>query len=62
MSLWQFLIAAAIAVGFIQLAALSVWVAVLSLAIQAILAVVLAVAMYFGGMFVWRRYNDTQGK
>lgn len=61
--LWQFLVAAAIAVGFVQLGALSVWVSVLSLVLKTMLAVVIFVAMFAGFLFAWRRYKcDRQGR
>ena len=55
---WIFLIAAVLAIGLIQLGALSVWVSVLSLGLKAMLAVVLAVALFFGLLFVWRHYRS----
>ena len=54
---WAFLIAAAIAIGLIQLGAMSVWVTVL----KAMLAAVFAVALYAGLRFVWQRYKDGKG-
>ena len=55
---WQFLIAAFVAIALIQLGATSVWVAVLSLALKAIIAIALAVALYVGLRFVWQRYTN----
>ena len=52
----QFLIfvtAAVVAGSLFQLGALSVWVAVLSLTLKAMLAIALFAALYF----VWRRYR-----
>lgn len=54
---WVFLIAVAIAIVFIQLGAMSVWVTVLSLALKAMLAAVFAVALYAGLRFAWQRYK-----
>ena len=50
---WFFLIAVAVAIGLIQLGALSVWVIVL----KAMLAAILAAALFVGLLFVWRRYK-----
>lgn len=52
-----FLIAVAAAFVFMKLGALSVWVGVLSFAIKAILIAAVAVVLYIGLMFVWRRYK-----
>jgi hypothetical protein len=54
---WAFLIAVAIAIGLIQLGALSVWVSVLSLSLKAMLLAVFAVALFVGLLFVWRRHK-----
>jgi len=54
---WFFLIAVAVAVGLIQLGALSVWVGVLSLALKAILLAALAVTLFIGVAFAWKRYK-----
>jgi len=54
---WFFLIAVAVAVGLIQLGALSVWVGVLSLALKAVLLAALAVALFIGVAFAWKRYK-----
>jgi len=60
---WFFLIAVAVAVGLIQLGALSVWVGVLSLALKAILLAALAVALFIGVAFAWKRYKgDRSGQ
>jgi hypothetical protein len=50
---WKVLLAAAVAIGLIQLDALYVWVSVL----KAMLGVVLAVAVCVGLLFLWRRYK-----
>jgi hypothetical protein len=55
--IWQFLIAAAIAVGFLQLGAMSVWVSVLSFVIKAGLVIVIAVALYFSASIARRRFK-----
>ena len=47
-----------IAVGLFQLGALSVWVAVLSLLIKAMLVIVLSVALYLGLPLLRRRYRS----
>ena len=52
-----FLIAVAAALVFMKLGALSVWVGVLSFAIKAILITAIAVVLYIGLMYVWRRYK-----
>jgi len=54
---WFFLIAVAIAIGLIQLGALSVWVGVLSLTLKAILLAALAAALFIGVAFAWRHYK-----
>ena len=43
-----------------KLGALSVWVGVLSFAIKAILIAAIAVVLYIGLMYVWRRYKGHQ--
>jgi hypothetical protein len=53
---WAFLIAAAIAIGLIQLGTMSVWVTVL----KAMLVVALAVALFVGLLFVWPRYKGNK--
>ena len=50
---WKVLLAAAIAIGLIELGALSVWVVVL----KAMLVAGLAFALCVGLVFVWRRYK-----
>ena len=54
---WPIVGASAVAVGLIQLGALSVWVAVL----KAMLAVLLAAVLVLGVAFVWRRHRSTGG-
>lgn len=51
--LWTFLAVSAIAAALIQLGALSVWVAVLSLVLKALLALISVAALFF----MWRRFN-----
>ena len=53
---WAFLIAVAVAIGLIQLGALSVWVTVL----KAMLVLVLAVALFVGLLFVWQRFKGNK--
>ena len=56
---WAFLIAVAVAIVFIQLGVLSVWVTVL----KAMLVVVLAVALFVGLLFIWQRFKgDHKGE
>jgi hypothetical protein len=50
---WPFLLAASIAISLIQLGALSVWVAVLSLCIKVLLLVLIAVVL----LYAWQRYR-----
>ena len=60
---WLFLIATATAFVFIKLGALSVWVGVLSLTLKAILLAALAVALFIGVAFAWKRYKgDRSGQ
>lgn len=54
--IWIFLILAAIAIMFITLGALSVWVSVLSMALKAVLAVGLAVPGVMALMMLWQRF------
>ena len=49
---WNFLIASAVAAGLIQLGALSVWVSVLSVALQVAIGVIVIGA----GIPLWKRY------
>jgi hypothetical protein len=55
---WAFLAAAALAVGFIQLGAMSVWVVVLSIALKFVLLLAAIVVVVAGLRFLWRRYGE----
>lgn len=57
---WMFLIAVAIAIVFIKLGALSVWVGVLSLALKAVLIAVIVAALFIGAAFAWRHYKGNR--
>lgn len=50
-----FILISAIAIALIQLGAMSVWVAVLALALKSLLLATLAAALYFGLRSAWRR-------
>lgn len=50
-----FVLVSAIAIALIKLGAMSVWVAVLSLALKSLLIAALAAALYFGLRLAWRR-------
>lgn len=50
---WKLLAVAAASTGLIQLGALSVWVAVLSLALKAMLVIGLAAALFY----LWCRFS-----
>ncbi len=50
--IWIFSILAAVAIGLVTLGALSVWVSVLALAVQVLLAVTVLLAIWF----IWDRY------
>jgi hypothetical protein len=52
---WKFLIVVALAIGLMQLGALSVWVTVL----KAVLLGVLAVVLGMGLLFLWRHFKRT---
>ncbi len=54
--IWIFLSLAAVAIVFITLGALSVWVAVLSMALQALLAATVLFVLYLG----WKRFYGRQ--
>jgi hypothetical protein len=54
---WPFVAVASIAVGLIQLGAMSVWVAIF----KAVLAFVFAAVCAVGLLFVWRRYKSKNG-
>ena len=58
MPLLIFASAIVIAAVLFQLGALSVWVAVLSLLIKAMLLIVLSIALYLGLPLAWRRYRS----
>ena len=55
--IWIFLALAAIAIAFITLGALSVWVSVLSMALKAMLAAALAVPAGIVLIGLWQRFN-----
>ena len=59
---WKYLLATAIGVCLFQLGALSVWVTVLSLAVQALSVLAIVIVLGVGSLFVWRRYKDSQGQ
>ncbi len=50
-----FLVATALAIGLVQLGALSVWVAVLAVTLKLALALALAMALYFCTRMLWRK-------
>ena len=56
---WVFLAVAVLAIGLFQLGAMSVWVVVLSLALQVALIVAGVLALYVAVMFLWRRYRKS---
>lgn len=56
---WLFLSAVLLAVAFINLGAMSVWVSVLSAALKIIVLVVVIAAVYAAGSMLWRRYRST---
>ena len=55
--IWQFLVAAAIGIGLIQLGAMSVWVTVLAFALKGGLALLVTAALFIAGLYLWRRYK-----
>ena len=57
---WIAAIAIAVAICFIQLGALSVWVAVLSLGLKVVLTLAVGVALFFAIPYGWRRYRRTK--
>ncbi len=57
--IWYVLMASAIAIGLLELGALSVWVLVLSLTLRIMLVLVLAVVLGGVAFFVWRRFQGT---
>ena len=54
---WMFATAVALALGFMKLGAISVWVSIMSLLIKAGLLLALVVALYFGLRFLRRRFK-----
>ncbi len=57
--IWYVLLASAIGIGLIELGALSVWVAVLSLTLRIMLVLVLAVVLCVVAFFAWQRFRGT---
>lgn len=56
---WIFAAVVALALGFIKLGAMSVWVSIMSLLIKVGLLLALVVALYFGLRFLRRRFKGT---
>ena len=56
---WMFATAVGLALGFMKLGAISVWVSIMSLLIKAGLLLALVVALYFGLRFLRRRFKGT---
>ncbi len=54
---WYVLLASAIGIGLIELGALSVWVAVLSLTLRIMLVLVLAAVLGGVAFVVWQRFK-----
>ena len=54
---WIFATAVALALGFMKLGAISVWVSIMSLLIKAGLLLALVVALYFGLRSLRRRFK-----
>ena len=54
---FPFLLVSSIAIGLVQLGALSVWVAVLAMSLKVVLLLAVIVALYFGLRSQWRRYR-----
>jgi predicted tellurium resistance membrane protein TerC len=54
--LMPFLVATALAIGLVQLSALSVWATVLAITLKVVLALALAIALYVGTRMLWRKY------
>lgn len=54
---WYFVAAAALALAFTKLGAMSVWVSVLAVSLKIVLVVALGIAVLFGGMYLWRRFK-----
>ena len=59
---WMFATAVGLALGFMKLGAITVWVSIMSLLIKAGLLLALVVALYFGLRSLRRRFkgNDPQ--
>ncbi len=57
--IWYVLFASAIGIGLIELGALSVWVAVLSLTLRIMLVLVLGGVLCAVAFFVWQRFKGT---
>ena len=57
---WKFLISTMAAIAIFQLGALTVWVGLLSSALSAVGAIVLAVAVGCAGYYVWRRLKGVE--
>lgn len=53
---WPFLAATTVGIGFFKLGALSVWVSVLTIAIQILIIALLTL----GGFTLWQRYRFTK--
>ena len=53
-------IAIAVAICFIQLGALTVWVSVLSLSLKVLLTLATGVALYIAVPYMWRRFKGTK--
>ncbi len=51
-----FLVATALAIGLVQLGALSVWDTLLAITLKVVLALAFAVALYIGARMLWRKY------
>ena len=58
--IWNVLLASAIAIGLVQLGALTVWVTVLSLTLRIMLVLVLAGVLCGVAWFVWRRFKTPE--
>ena len=56
---WMFATAVALALGFIKLGAMSVWVSIMSLLIKAGLLLALVVGLYFGLRSLLKRFKGT---
>ncbi len=58
--IWYVLMASAIAIGLLELGALSVWVLVLSLTLRIMLVLVLGGVLCAVAFFVWRRFKTSE--